>query len=309
MARLQEMTNVIPLLARSERLSDVQMHSAKRSVFDGMTEGGIKPFTFDDASHSFSEQAIYAVSSLPGQDEDLVDASLLMSSDYIPPLISSDLSRLLKQAFCQDGSARLRHAAASKCVRWRAKFIAWYRAKPRTVAPSGYSTNPLRSHLSQSALDEPVYPRLLANPSLYNSADNLRHSLERARPLQQQHLLRGSLLGDPNYGQEPGLEIILARKDQHNRTPSMEGCSRHRKHRRPRSSNTLSKQQDPLGLLAVAMEIRKTAVLVMEVVGGVGLLGLLSSLLVKGIKVHHIRESYLLCSPRDQPPLVAYLRW
>ncbi len=54
-----------------------------------------------------------------GSDHDTMDASLLMSPDYVQPLIPTDLASLVSLVFSQDGASRLRHSAAKKYTQWR----------------------------------------------------------------------------------------------------------------------------------------------------------------------------------------------
>jgi len=83
----------------------------------------IKVFDFttdDNAPHDEGKaNSVYAVSSAPGDDDDEVDASLLMSSDYIIPLVSSELPRLIHNLFKPEHMLWLRHTAVKKYLIWR----------------------------------------------------------------------------------------------------------------------------------------------------------------------------------------------
>jgi hypothetical protein len=61
----------------------------------------------------------YAISSTPGPDTDTMDASLLMSPDYVQPLLPSELAALVNQVFDPESIAWLRHSAAKKFLTWR----------------------------------------------------------------------------------------------------------------------------------------------------------------------------------------------
>ncbi|KAJ8105156.1 hypothetical protein OPT61_g10349 [Boeremia exigua] len=153
MQRLSALTNVIPVIAKSESLSAQELISLKASILARLQATSVKPFLFgkplDDALLAVQGLDIvyplatpvtavptteskepnqfpfptathpFAISSTHGSDNDLMDASLLMSPDYIQPLIPSELSNLVEQVFDPDSIAWLRHAAAKKFLSWR----------------------------------------------------------------------------------------------------------------------------------------------------------------------------------------------
>jgi hypothetical protein len=153
MQRLSAITNVIPVVAKSETLTAQELISLKASILARLQATSIKPFLFgkpiDDALLAVQGLDIvyplatpttafcpdepnepnqfpfptpthpYAVSSAPGSDNDTMDASLLMSPDYVQPLMPSELSNLVDQVFDPESIAWLRHAAAKKFLTWQ----------------------------------------------------------------------------------------------------------------------------------------------------------------------------------------------
>ena len=153
MQRLSAFTNVIPVIAKSETLSAQELISLKASILARLQATSIKPFLFgkplDDellavqgldivyplaspttAIHTGEPKEPnqfpfptpthpYAISSIHGSDNDTMDASLLMSPDYVQPLVLSELSNLIEQVFDPESIAWLRHAAAKKFLAWR----------------------------------------------------------------------------------------------------------------------------------------------------------------------------------------------
>lgn len=153
MQRLSALTNVIPVIAKSETLTAQELISVKASILARLQATSIKPFLFgkplDDALLAVQGLDIvyplvtpttaifsgnlkepnqfpfptpthpYAVSSAHGSDNDIMDASLLMSPDYVQPLMPSELSSLIEQVFEPESIAWLRHAAAKKFLAWR----------------------------------------------------------------------------------------------------------------------------------------------------------------------------------------------
>ncbi|KAF2476193.1 uncharacterized protein BDR25DRAFT_252050 [Lindgomyces ingoldianus] len=145
MQRLSSLTSVIPIIAKSDTLSPSEIIAVKTSILARLQTTSIKPFFFgqavDDAllavqglsvpgssSTSLSEPCQYSVnvpthpytiSSTPGPDPDTMDASLLMSPDYVQPLLPSELATLVSQVFDPESIAWLRHSAAKKFIAWR----------------------------------------------------------------------------------------------------------------------------------------------------------------------------------------------
>jgi hypothetical protein len=64
----------------------------------------------------------YAVSALPGPDLLEMDASLLMSSSYLPPLVTSELPILISHVLDPDHIPWLRRAACRKYLTWRKRM-------------------------------------------------------------------------------------------------------------------------------------------------------------------------------------------
>ncbi|KAL9006009.1 MAG: hypothetical protein Q9188_001243 [Gyalolechia gomerana] len=111
--RMSQITNVIPLLSKADTIEPAHLGAVKQTISDELAQLGIKPFSFppDDSLTS-----PYAVCSAPSNDEDNMDASLLMSSDYIQPLLPSELAMVIDQLLDKDSIARLKHLSAKKLV-------------------------------------------------------------------------------------------------------------------------------------------------------------------------------------------------
>lgn len=113
-------TNVIPLISKSDLLTADQLAALKSSFHAKAQMVSIKPFHFGDgtsaAADRFSSHSPFAVSSAKVDDEDVMDASTLMSPDYVQPLAPSELSLLVQKLFDLDNMAWIRHSAAKKLV-------------------------------------------------------------------------------------------------------------------------------------------------------------------------------------------------
>ena len=86
----------------------------------------------------------YTVSSATGPDTETMDASLLMSPEYVQPLIPSELALLVEQIFETEVVAYLRHSAAKKLIAWHA-----------LQAQSSRVQSPSASQHPQSTLESP----------------------------------------------------------------------------------------------------------------------------------------------------------
>jgi hypothetical protein len=153
MQRLSGLTNLIPVIAKSDTLSANELVAIKTSILARLQTSSIKPFFFgnavDDALLSVQELSLeqsslvsseeklalepkefpfpvsthpYAVSSTLGSDTDNMDASLLMSPDYVQPLRPSELAALVNRVFDPESIAWLRHCAAKRFLAWRRRI-------------------------------------------------------------------------------------------------------------------------------------------------------------------------------------------
>ena len=202
--RLAALTNVIPLIAKSDTLSPEEIEALKRSTFEKLQDAEVTPFQFDGevaiASHP------YTVCAATSDDNDNMDASMLMSPEYVQPLIPSELARLVQQIFDHKSIAYMRHLAARKLVRAQSsKALALPSLFPRTTSghvhgrsftsltPTAYPPDPSRamvpyrngvSPYTQARIaDHTQQEEKLAQVRLARWASELQRSLrnERAR--------------------------------------------------------------------------------------------------------------------------------
>lgn len=85
----------------------------KESIANDLVSAGLRPFLFNSES---STSPPYTVCSASSNDDDNMDASLLMSPEYVRPLVPSELSTLVHHIFDKDNISWLRHLAAKKLV-------------------------------------------------------------------------------------------------------------------------------------------------------------------------------------------------
>ncbi|KAK7403606.1 hypothetical protein QQX98_010618 [Neonectria punicea] len=114
----QAMTNVIPLLARVDELGGDEVELVRQRVLHDLLEEDLQCFSFAGPEPYAEPSHVYAISTEEQTDYETIDASVLMNSEYIPPLVPTDLYRLVDHIFSLDGSAQLRHSAAVKTGVW-----------------------------------------------------------------------------------------------------------------------------------------------------------------------------------------------
>ncbi|KFY25183.1 hypothetical protein V493_04764, partial [Pseudogymnoascus sp. VKM F-4281 (FW-2241)] len=143
--RLSQFTNIIPLIAQADTLSAEQRDHLKSRMASDLEAANIIIIIIiisyllsslasllacifcilDNGVYLSGTRrhpgisAPYAVSSLPSDDRETMDASLLMSPDYIQPLVPTDLPALIAHVFHPSAIAYLRHQASLKLVRHR----------------------------------------------------------------------------------------------------------------------------------------------------------------------------------------------
>ncbi|KAI9806253.1 MAG: hypothetical protein M1825_006368 [Sarcosagium campestre] len=156
MRRLCPLTNVIPVIAKADTLSPSEIQELKASVIQEMKNANLSPFLFgaswDGASAEAENVPPFAISSAAASDADNMDASLLMSSEYVEPLIPTDLGALIGRVFEADNISWLRHATAKKYVQWRRGSALTFQPtlgikSPRTTSVS----SAVRRHSSRGA--------------------------------------------------------------------------------------------------------------------------------------------------------------
>ncbi|KAJ0166292.1 hypothetical protein CTA2_7872 [Colletotrichum tanaceti] len=261
------------------------------AVLYTIPSSGIRLFTFAPSASNRDELDIYAISSELGSDLDAMDASLLMGSEYLQPLVPTDLSRLLESIFSVDGATWLRHAAATKLLSWRLRHPrTGISSTGLTVQPEGYVDRRLlrtqTGSLTALATSRvPCYARYeerFCRIQFTDWAADLQRSLANERAIQERtaraqaatwmgEALRGGL-GD---GASEAMALTRTRGLRDHQWPM------NRRHSTGSSQNwALARHQDPLGLLQLKADFRWQDWNTLEMVGGLGLLGGLAWLLV-----------------------------
>ncbi|CAL3964936.1 unnamed protein product [Diplocarpon coronariae] len=293
--RLSDLTNVIPLVARADTLSADEISSLKENIMNELHAANIKPFLFglrpEASQHTSQPSPPYAISTTPSKDHETMDASLLMSPDYILPLIPSELQTLVSQIFDQDSVSWLRHSAGKKFLAWRASSTpisrprSLYQPLTSSISASRSLTAPVGATTSYALAritDHTQREERMAQVRLANWAADLQRSLQNERS-RFEALARseravwlterlgecvqdGTIVplsqarkADPAYDHSPGV-LVKQGTYSRRRTAAHDmggGVGRH----------------DPLGLLMLNEELKRKGWVVIKVVSSFGVLG------------------------------------
>jgi hypothetical protein len=297
------------LIAQSDLLSPEQISAAKRQIECQLQEANIRSFCFDlNPSSSQNSRPVgyaYSISSALGTDHETMDASLLMSPDYVQPLISTELALLIDHVFSRDGISWLRHAAARKYLQWRSMEtpsaarpvtlrnpLSNYGSMVRSYAQNQHGT-PLASqvltpHLGATSsfalarvTDHTQREERLAEIRLANWASDLQRSLAKERE-QFENLALGEravwLTERLNECVLDGTLVPIRSRDVTSRKNRSAGIA-------PRRS-AVRQHQDPLGLLEVAAEMRRKSIVALEVLGSLGVIGGIALWLSRSLQGH-----------------------
>lgn len=257
LSRLQKVTNIIPLLARSDELDSSSIEDCKSELRNDLDDRDIEIFSFEALDEHSTDTGIFAVSNTTQPDDDVMDASTLMNSSYIEPLLPTDLRRLVDNIFSLEGASRLRHSAAVKAVKWAHEQNRYH---PADWALTRRSFN---SGTSTITIDPFFQMRDWRRLDASGWAQNLRQSLDSERIMTA---TASSQLTNELISKASG---TLAKR--HNRRAGSR--------RRRRASQT--HDQDPLGLVRLAAQVKDTGAFAVELVGGIGVLGYLALCLIK----------------------------
>ena len=306
--RLSHLTNIIPLILRADSMSAEQLASLKENITSEMQTNNIRPFVFgltSDNHQRHPPSAPYAISAQPSKDEDTMDASLLMSPDYIQPLLPSELSYLVSQVFSRDNISWLRHSAAKKFIQWRTSETvsrpqSLYRplsqSQPLICSSSQVLTSPVGATTSYALAritDHTQREERFAQVRLANWAADLQRSLqnERARFESLARSERAVWLTE-RLGEcvQDGTIIPISQARQTSFASDARTLVRQGTYSRKKRNVEIGEYtegvnpHDPLGLLQLNEEMKRRAWFALQVVGGMGIFGGLAYFLTRGFQ-------------------------
>ena len=293
--RLSMLTNVIPLVAKADLLSNEEIERAKSSITSDLESAGIKPFVFDPSGPAAS--SVYTVCSAPSNDEENMDASLLMSPEYTQPLLPSKLAALVHQIFDKNHMQWLKHLAAKRLINSRREMevstmIASFPKSPIDPSQSSYLRSPTlltsstagqatlpyasgaASYVQVRVTDHTQREEKLAQVRLAKWAGDLQRSLhhERAR---YEALSRGerAVWLTERLGECVNEGTLVPVHGSATVVPSDKALSSLKPESPSSSGRILADGGDPLGLLRWNEAMRRRGWIAFQVVGSFGVLG------------------------------------
>lgn len=128
---LAKVTNVIPLIGQADTAEPEELAAQKKRVLDLLKSSEVEHYSFlgqegkigTDSSTEAQPSVPFHVSSALGDDAETIDASLLMSSQYLQPLVPSELGYFVHHLLDPINIARMRHLAATKFLLWRQEHL------------------------------------------------------------------------------------------------------------------------------------------------------------------------------------------
>lgn len=290
--KLSALTNVIPLIAKADSMSHEEAQALKESIAAELVSAGLRPFAFNSGESKVSPP--YTVCSSPSNDDDNMDASLLMSPEYVRPLVSSELSFLVQHIFDQENISWLRHFAAKKLVHSQRGLV--------QPSPSPFPNLEITSGLSEGTLAK--FPSLQVSPSATSQAvasyasgsssyvqARIADHTQREEKLAQMRLakwagdLQRSLQNERARYEaisrgERAIWLTERLRECVNdgslvpiRDPEKNALSDRTEPRNISFSNGLLDPRDPLGFLGWSDIMRRRGWIAFQVVGGFGVLG------------------------------------
>ncbi|KAB8265490.1 hypothetical protein BDV32DRAFT_52721 [Aspergillus pseudonomiae] len=185
--KLCDWTNVIPVVSKSDLLSSSRVSALKSTFHKQAQEANIKLFLFGDASlgkvDGLSAQCPFAVSSAKSDDDDVMDASTLMSPDYAQPLMASELMLLVQMLFDRENIAWMRHLSAKKLALRQQEQFYWQQDNlPNGALPDVHTLRGGPSSYTMARIsDYTRHEERLARVQLAKWASDLQQSLRNER--------------------------------------------------------------------------------------------------------------------------------
>lgn len=293
------MTNVVPLIAKADLLTPAEIQQIRDSINSDQSSIPRLPISFSRtlAQSPTEAQSPYTVSCVNGPDYDNMDASLLMSSDYLQPLLPSELSLLMEQIMSPDNIPFFRHTSAKKLVQWYNSGTRLEESM-RTPSPSSIRmrspipstlNSPLQASLAASNMLIPVisHSDLSINTSNSFALARVADHTQKEDRLAQIRLSKWASDLQLSLQREREKYESLARSEravwlvekmgdeirQGQLVPASELPPPNGSRRKVKESNVSYQIHDPLGLLRWQEAVRAQTWLALQVVGSFGVVG------------------------------------
>ncbi|EHK96956.1 putative Septin-7 [Glarea lozoyensis 74030] len=286
--RLSQLTNIVPLIARSDLISPDDLSLMKEKIISTLHEANIYPFNFIASAQENTPQLTspYAISTATSKDHENMDASLLMSPDYVSPLVQSELAALVSQIFESSSVSWLRHSAAKKFVQWRKSNAPLQRPqslysplRPASLSSSQVLTAPVGATTSYALAritDHTQREEKIAQVRLANWAADLQRSLQNERD-RFEELARNerAVWLTERLGEcvQDGTLVPISEARKRDGDYSLTLVKNESSSRKSYKMYDGIDRYDPLGLLQLNAEMKRRGWLAVRLLSGVGLIG------------------------------------
>ncbi|EME48473.1 hypothetical protein DOTSEDRAFT_67494 [Dothistroma septosporum NZE10] len=291
-------TNFIPLIGRADTVTPEQLAIRKTQIVRMLDNLKSEPYQLSNDGEDTTSAEPFAISSALIDDAETIDASILMSSQYLQPLAPSELGRLTDLLLTPHNIARMRHESATKFVTWRQENLQALITRScflRSQSPGVTSTGSLLEDPSKVLVPH-------STSSYYRSA---------SPDVSDISALAGNAVGASEYAlakyneqsqpSEPFRQVRIAKWAQElkrsldnerrkyihmyttrSTTPSSAESEKQlmpmHDAQRPKAGRLggdlgIIDPRDPLGVLAFAQTFRRRGFVLLQVVGGCGLIG------------------------------------
>lgn len=255
----------------------------------------LPPFGNVDITGETRATAPYAITSVNGPDLDTMDASLLMSPEYVQPLLPSELGLLVEHLFDLDTVSYLKHTAAKKLLAWHAAHPRLSRVPSPSIAASAHYSglvSPQLTSLSNSGVLIPQGSELSLNTSNSYALARVADHSQREERLAQIRLSKWASELHLSLQRERERYERLARTDRalwllqkmgeevregHITTSDVAETQaivrREDAEKLSVQTGAVYQMHDPLGLLQWRHSMRTRGWMALQVVGSVGVIG------------------------------------
>lgn len=275
MRTLQNATNVIPLLAKADELSADELPLAKEKLLADIEAASVECFFFTALGSIEDTRHINAISSATQCDHETIDASILMRSDYLPPLITTDLDRLVTNTLSVEGSTWLRHSAACKAIKWLRQQKRQGRLSQSALTCRQLSTisGVATLHGTNRPFDRQDWCRI----EISSWPQGLRQSLAAERQGLSQQQFTTSL---------SSAQMLLTRTKR---------CRPYCKSPEIGPLTATANHQDPLGLLGLVSQLQTGSKVTFELISSLGILGCVAAWVIRPELMHQWNVKFPPC--------------
>jgi hypothetical protein len=268
----------------------------KTNILSELQTANIRHFNFgistEEGSDSSRPLPPFAISTITTSDDENMDASLLMSPDYVQPLFPSELAFLVDQIFERETASWLRHSAAKKCLQWRRGSLT-SAALTKSIPPSlslnsSYSlaassrivTPPIgaaNTYTLARITDHTQREERLAQVRLSKWASDLQRSLQNERA-RFEALARGEravwLTERLNECVQDGTIVPISAARRRNDSPISRELVKHgAAYARCTARGASLDQYDLLGLIELNADMKRKSWAALQILGSFGIIG------------------------------------